>query len=131
MSLYGTEDRFKALGMKAPDLSFLEKPVPLSRRWGEEPLYNPTALVGNWYEDRRAYMRLCPRCTGTSITKSDYTPYCIERNTEVPPANYAQRLRDRGGDPKLLMNTEDYCDYLSNYTTTYDLMHNWVQTECI
>jgi len=30
-----------------------------------------------------------------------------------------------GSGPNFLYNTEDYCDYLSNYTTTYDLVHNW------
>lgn len=126
MAIYGAEDRFCALGMKPPDLSFLEKPVPPSQKWGAEPLYNPTALVGNWYEDRRAYMRLCPRFTGQTITKTDYVPWCHTTSDVVPPRVYAQKMRDKGPtDPDILKNTEDYCDYLRNYTTTSDLMHNW------
>jgi hypothetical protein len=84
-------------------------------------------LVGNWYEDRRAYKQICCRCTGHSITQTDFLAPCkedLERPNPLPSKTFGEKFR-QGVGHNFLWNTEDYCDYLQNYTTTYDLMHNW------
>lgn len=122
MTLRTTEDRFKELGMKPPDLSFMKVPEKPPR----ENLYNTRVLVDNWYEDRRQYKSLCNRCTGETIYKTDYQPNCPQAgDTTFPPRIYQYRLDQEGEGWNLLRNTEDYCPYLQNYTTTYDLMYNW------
>ncbi|ODM97550.1 hypothetical protein Ocin01_09122 [Orchesella cincta] len=125
MSIRTTEDRFRELGMKPPDLSFLKKPVKPGEEWGREPIYNTRVLVDNWFEDRRQYKNLCSRCTGDTIYGTDYRPYCPDDKGVFPPSIYQRRLEQDGEGWNLLRNTEDYCQYLQNYTTTYDLMHNW------
>jgi len=124
MSIRTTEDRFRELGMKPPDLSFLKKPVKPGEEWGREPLFNTRVLVDNWFEDRRQYKNLCSRCTGDTIYGTDYRAYCPQESGVFPPSLYQRRLEADGEGWNLLRN-EDYCQYLQNYTTTYDLMHNW------
>ena len=47
------------------------------------------------------------------------------QNGCIPPQKYEYLKRAEGEGWNLLRNTEDYCEYMSNYTTTNDLMHNW------
>jgi len=84
--------------------------------------------VHNWYEDRRQYHQDCTRCTGHSIYRTDYLAHHAEDYSDkkcMPPKKYENLRRSEGEGASFLRNTEDYCDYMKNYTTTYDLMHNW------
>jgi hypothetical protein len=110
----------------------VKKPVESDRsdpkNWGTEQRYNNRTLIDNWFEERRMYHQLCSRCTGHSVYRTEYLPYCKEdyaQDTCIPPKKYQSLAAADGEGWKLLRNTEDYCDYLSNYTTTYDLVHNW------
>lgn len=43
----------------------------------------------------------------------------------MPPKIYEIESKAYGAGSRLLRNDYDYCDYMQNYMTTYDLMHNW------
>lgn len=111
--------------MKPPDLSFMQKPEKPGERYGREPLYNTRVLVDNWFEDRRQYKSLCSRCTGDTIYQTEFQPKCRVDTSSFPPTIYKKRLNQDGEGWSLIRNSEDYCDYLQNYTTTYDLTYNW------
>lgn len=126
MSIRTTEDRFKELGLKPPDLTFMKPPEKPGELYGRENQYNTRVLVDNWYEDRRQYKTLCSRCTGPTIYNTDYLAWCPQNSPpQIPPPIYQYMLDKDGEGWSLIRNSEDYCPYLQNYTTTYDLMHNW------
>jgi len=93
--------------------------------WQKENAYNTRVLLKNWFEDRRQYEIPCSRCTGHSIYRTDYLAPCGNSSKCIPPPVYDVRAKDEGEGWMLLRNSEDFCSYLQNYTTTYDLMHNW------
>ena len=42
----------------------------------------------------------------------------------MPPGEYEYRKKGEGIGWNLVRDPDNYCDYMRNYTTTYDLMHN-------